>query len=121
MYRDGATLLDIAKAARLIGAFLEGVKPDAFCANAEKQSAVLHQITILGEAVRRLSREFRNQHGQIPWQQVAGMRDRVVHGYDKVDLTRVWSTATQEVPELLTLIEPLLPVEPSEGDGSDAR
>ena len=119
MYRDDATLLDIAKAARLIAAFLQGVERDAFFANVEKQSAVLHQITILGEAVKRLSLDFRNQHGQVPWKQVAGMRDRIIHGYDQVNLPRVWSTATQEVPELLVLIEPLLPVKPPDEDGSD--
>lgn len=121
MYRDEATLLDIAKAARLIAAFLQGVEREAFFANVEKQSAVLHQITIVGEAVKRLSRAFRDQHSPIPWQQAAGMRDRIIHGYDQINLPRVWSTATQDVPELLALIEPLLPVKPAEDDGSDVR
>lgn len=82
MYRDDATLLDIAQAARLIADFLRGVDREAFFADAEKQSAELYQIAIIGEATKRLSPTFRKQHAHVPWRNIVGMRDRAIHGYD---------------------------------------
>ncbi len=73
------------------------------------QSAVLHQILIIGEATKRVSSEFREQHPDIPWKLMAGMCDVVIHAYDSVDLSQVWKTATVEVPDLLGSIQPLLP------------
>jgi uncharacterized protein with HEPN domain len=77
--------------------------------NDEKVSAILHQITIIGEATKRLSQEFRQQHSGIPWRDIAGMRDVIVHEYDQVDLDVVWDVVQNKLPELLTLLEPLLP------------
>ena len=52
---------------------------------------------------------FRARHPEIPWALVAGMRDRLIHGYDVVDLDEVWKTADADVPAVLTLLEALLP------------
>ncbi|GAB4423610.1 MAG: DUF86 domain-containing protein [Anaerolineae bacterium] len=101
MPRDDATLLDIARVA--------GLDEAAFLADIKTQSAVLHQLMVLGEAVKRLSLEFRDQHSSIPWALIAGMRDKLIHGYDMVDLDRVWNTAHKDVPNLLAAIDPLLP------------
>ena len=109
MERDKATLLDIARAARLVLAFNKGIDKAAFLQDFKTQSAVLHQLMIMGEAVKRLSPEFRAHHPQIPWPLIAGMRDKLIHGYDIVDLDQVWQTALVDVPNLLSLIEPLLP------------
>jgi uncharacterized protein with HEPN domain len=73
------------------------------------QSAVLYQLIVMGEAVKRLSIEFRTQHAEIPWSLIAGMRDHLIHGYDIVDWDEVWKTATSDVPDLLAKIVPLLP------------
>jgi len=73
------------------------------------QSAVLYQLIVMGEAVKHLSSEFRAQHTEIPWSLIAGMRDHLIHGYDIVDWDEVWKTATSDVLDLLTKIEPLLP------------
>ena len=81
----------------------------AFGADRKTQSAVLHQLMVIGEAVKRLSPEFRERHGGIPWSAIAGMRDHLIHGYDLVDLEEVWKTATADVPSLLTALEPLVP------------
>jgi len=72
---------------------------------------VLHRLLVLGEATKRLSAEFRAQHANVPWRQAAGLRDVLVHDYDNVNLERVWTTATEDIPLLLDLIEPLLPSE----------
>jgi len=55
---------------------------------------------VLGEAVKRLSPEFRSQHPEIPWRKIAGMRDWVIHAYDNVDIDELWNTATEDVPTL---------------------
>ena len=107
--RDPATLLDIAEALRRLQLFKSGMDRAAFLADLKTQAAILHEITLLGEAVKRLSPEFRARHPHIPWQKIAGMRDKLVHAYDEVDLDRVWEVAEQDVPQLKAWIEPLLP------------
>ena len=82
MSRDDATSGDIIKACGLIGQFIAGQRKDAFLADAKTQSAVLHQLLIVGEAAKRLSQGFRDQLPSIPWRRIAGMRDKLIHGYD---------------------------------------
>jgi uncharacterized protein with HEPN domain len=109
MPRDEAILLDIARAAHLVLEFQQGLDKSAFLNDIKTQSAILHQLMVLGEAVKRLSPEFRSRHPEIPWLLIAGMRDRLIHGYDIVDLNRVWKTAIADIPDLLAQITPLLP------------
>ena len=109
MHRDEATLLDIAMAARLVLEFKEGMDKAAFVDDVKTQSSVLHQLMVVGEAVKRLSDEFRNRHSEIPWSLMAGMRDKLIHGYDIVDLEEVWKTANRDVPDLLRWLEPRPP------------
>ncbi len=109
MRRDETTLLDIAEAARLAASFMQDLSKDAFLDDFKTQSAVLYQLIVMGEAVKRLSAEFRAQHTEIPWSLIAGMRDHLIHGYDIVDWDEVWKTATSDVAGLLTQLEPLLP------------
>jgi len=97
------------QAAQLILAFIEGMNKAAFDADLKTQSAVLHQLMVIGEAVKRLSPEFRESHSDIPWSAIAGMRDHLIHGYDIVDLEEVWKTATVDLPSLLAALEPLVP------------
>ena len=111
---DTTTLTDIANACRLVIDFTKGFDSDSFLADQKTQSAVMHQIMIIGEAAKRVSPEFRSEHSQIPWKQIAGMRDFLIHAYDYVDIERVWGTTTINVPELLRDIEPLLPAESAE-------
>jgi len=107
MSRDDATLLDIRYAAERIVEFGEGLSADDFRADTKTLSAVLYQIAILGEAVKRLSPEMRAAHPDIRWKDAAGMRDHVMHGYDKVDLDIVAETVNTTVPALLKQIESL--------------
>ena len=111
MSRDKASLLDMARFARLIQELMEGIDKQTFMSDIRTQSAVLYKIIILGEAVKRLSQDFRSQHSEIPWSAIAGMRDKLVHDYDGVDLERVWLTVKTYIPEFLEMIEPLLPTE----------
>ena len=114
MQRDAATLLDVIQAAELITEFVQGIDKVAFEHDLKTQSAVLHQLMVMGEAVKRLSFDLREHHPEIPWALVAGMRDRLIHGYDAVDRDEVWKTATVDVPNLLVLLAPIVPGSPSE-------
>ena len=111
MERDKAVLLDVARAARRVIEFRQGMDKDTFLDDIKTQSAVLHQLMVMGEAVKRLSVDFQNRHPDIPWSLIAKMRDKLIHGYDIVDLAQVWQTAAEDVPALLSQIEPLLPKE----------
>jgi uncharacterized protein with HEPN domain len=106
--RDRASLLDIAKSARLALAFVAEMSQQEFETDQKTQSAVLYQIAILGEAVKRLSLEFRSQYSDIPWAAMAGMRDKLIHDYEGVDVERVWLTLQSNIPNLLQSILPLL-------------
>ena len=65
------------------------------------------------EAVKRLSEAYRAEHSGVPWRLVAGMRDRLIHHYDDVDLDEVWRTVRRDVPALIALLDPLVPRESS--------
>lgn len=108
MQRDRAVLLDIVRAAELILEFSAGMDETAFLNDVKTQSAILHQLMVLGEAVKRLSSDFRTDHPQIPWALIAGMRDILIHGYDIVDLEEVWQTVVMDMPELLREVRGLL-------------
>jgi uncharacterized protein with HEPN domain len=107
--RDDASLLDMATSIHLILEFTQNMSQTEFETDRKTQSAVLYQIAILGEAVKRLSQNFRNEHPEIPWTSIAGMRDKLVHDYDGIDIKRVWLTIETSIPEFLTAIDPLLP------------
>jgi uncharacterized protein with HEPN domain len=107
--RDEAHLLDISKAARLAIEFKGSGGKAEFLEDAKTQSAVLHQLMVIGEAVKRLSPEFRTANPEVPWRLIAGTRDKLIHFYEGVDLEEVWTMVTLDLPELIRLVEPLLP------------
>lgn len=107
MLRDAATLLDIENAARLIIEFTLDISRLAFDDDIKTQSAILHQLMVLGEAVKRLSADFRAVHPEVPWALIAGMRDNLIHEYDAVDLDEVWRTVESDIPRLLKQLEQL--------------
>jgi uncharacterized protein with HEPN domain len=113
MQRDDAFLLDIINAAKLARQFKANLTKKEFLESNLVQSGILHQIIVIGEAVKRLSTEFRNNHPKIPWKFIAGMRDRITHGYFEVDFDEVWNTVENDLPELIRYILPLVSTEKS--------
>jgi uncharacterized protein with HEPN domain len=69
----------------------------------------MRQLGIIGEAARKVSQETRNAHPEIPWSEIIGMRNRLIHEYSRINLQRVWDTIQNDIPRLITLIEPLVP------------
>jgi uncharacterized protein with HEPN domain len=103
---DDALREDILLAAEAIAEFIVGLTEADFIASALVQSAVIRQLEVIGEAAKRLSPEFRSAHSHVPWRQVAGMRDRLIHGYDDIDLITVWEAAIRDVPHLVRMLNP---------------
>lgn len=108
MKSDESTLFDVVRAARLIVEFSVQTDAESIEDDLLIQSAILHQLLVMGEAVKRLSDTFRQNHPDVPWRLIARMRDRLIHGYDDVDLEMVWTTVESDVPEILEKLAPLL-------------
>ena len=78
---------------------------DGFMADRMRQDAVIRKLEIIGEAVKHLSDSVRNRRPDIPWKQIAGMRDRLTHGYFGVDLALVWRVLERDLPSLDAAID----------------
>ena len=98
---DEAYALDIAVAATAISKYLYGVSKSQFIHNSEKRDAVIRQLSIIGEAASRLSKELRAKHTAVPWKDIMGMRNIVIHQYWEVDFDVVWESAKKDVPALV--------------------
>lgn len=109
MWKDDATAADILLAAQDIQVFTAGISHEDFLNDFKTQAAVVQRIIVLGEAAKRLSEEFRQRHPQIEWKQVAGMRDRCVHGYDNIDLEIVWDVVTVDAPAIERYLIKIVP------------
>jgi hypothetical protein len=73
------------------------------------QDAVIRNFEVIGEAAKRVPGEYRVEYPSIPWQLMAGFRDVLIHGYEGVDLGRVWITATRDLPSVRSAIAAILP------------
>lgn len=100
MSRDSATVGDILAAASRISRFMAGIDRERFLEDEKTRSAVLHELLVIGEASKRLSDLFRSANPDIQWRAMAGMRDKLIHAYDAVDLEEIWRTATVDIPAI---------------------
>ena len=109
MDRDQGYLLDILEAARLAVFYVEGISAEDFLQDTLRQDSVIRRIEILGEAARRISPATRALLPTIPWSEMIGMRNLLIHDYDDVDLPIVWQTVQHDLPRLIAQLEPLIP------------
>jgi uncharacterized protein with HEPN domain len=114
MWRDDAYLLDMLLAARKVENFTAAMNYDGFLSDDLTQNAVVHCIQIIGEAAGKVSKGYRQDHPKIPWKEIIGMRNRIVHEYFRIIPEQVWSVVEDDIPELIRLIEPLVPPDENE-------
>ena len=118
MWRDDAYVLDMLLAAKKVLEFTQGVDWGRFRHDDLVQNAVMRQIQIIGEAARMVSPEYQSEHPEVPWRDMVGMRNRLVHEYFRILPGRVWDVVEKHIPELVQLLEPLVPPE-DEGGAAD--
>jgi uncharacterized protein with HEPN domain len=81
-----------------IASYLGNTQADEFYSDLMLQDAIVRQLQIIGEATRTLSSEFKQKHPEIPWTQIIGMRNRIIHEYFRVDLEIVWEVIYTDLP-----------------------
>lgn len=90
-----------------IESYTKDLTEEQFSRNTKTQDAVLRRLAIIGEAVKQLPKDLRDEHKQIPWKQIAGARDIFVHEYFGVGIERVWKTIQEDLPKLKKVVENL--------------
>ena len=108
MKKDRAYLQHVREAAEHIGKFIQAMAKDEFLKDVLVQSAVIRQLEVIGEAVKNLSGVLKREYQEIPWSDIAGLRDKLIHGYFGVDLELVWKISTKDIPELKDQISKIL-------------
>ena len=105
---DRAPLRDMLGAAQEAVNLFESATADELETDRRTHLALLHLIVIVGEAANRVSAERQKAHSAIPWPDVIGMRNRLVHGYDQVDREVVHDTVAVDLPRLIALVQAIL-------------
>lgn len=108
VHADIVYIQHIMDAIARIDEYLQGIDEDVFHQNHLVQDGVIRQLEIIGEATRQISRESKERHQNIPWKDMAGMRDKLIHDYLGVDVELVWLTAHDDIPTLRIALKEVL-------------
>ena len=101
-------LEDILESIRKIESYTRNLNTVAFVRDSGVQDAVMRRLAIIGEAVKHLSLDVRERRPEIPWKDIAGMRDVLIHEYAGVHLERIWKTVQEDLPPLKKVVEEIL-------------
>ena len=107
MRTDANRLHDLLEAISVIEKYRPATR-DQFDGDEPVQSHILRQLQIIGEAASRVSPQAQGANPQVPWRQIAGMRNAIVHAYFQIDWNEVWNTINRDVPVLKPLIQSAL-------------
>jgi uncharacterized protein with HEPN domain len=108
---DSVYLRHVLDAILRIEEYTQGTAREDFLHSHLRQDAAIRQIEVIGEAVKKLSSEMKTGHPEIPWKDVAGMRDKLIHDYFGVDLDAVWDTVDKDIPRLKDKIRAIIETE----------
>jgi len=108
MGKDKAYADDVLSAMRDVVAYLGDMGFEALVADEKTADAIHRKLEIMGEATKRLSKALRDAHPEIPWKNMAGMRNKLIHGYDEIELDQVYDAVTQVIPPLIPKIEAIV-------------
>ncbi|HPG39669.1 MAG TPA: DUF86 domain-containing protein [bacterium] len=109
MTRDDAVYLrHILDAIKRILEYLQNIDETEFKRNFLLQDGVIRQLEIIGEAAKQISQQTRNIYSNIPWKDMAGMRDKLIHDYFGLDLDQVWLTTQIDIPLLQEQIQQII-------------
>ncbi len=111
MWRDEALALDMLIAARKARAYLDKSRVEDLETDTLVQDAIVRQLGILGEAAARISDEYRATYADVPWRDIVGMRNRLVHDYWDIDVGEVWRTVANDLPGLIDMLVSQIPPE----------
>lgn len=101
-------LEDILESAELIESYLVDSSEALFYKSVEKQDAVLHRIQVIGEAAKHISFSERKKWTHVPWRDIAGIRDIIVHEYFGITLGMIWKTAVEDIPVLKEQVKDII-------------
>ena len=103
--RDAAYLWDMLDAARTVEQLSSGLDFTRYSNDRRTQLAVERSLEIIGEAAGRVSATFRNAHPEIPWRQIIGQRNVLIHEYGEIKQERIWKTVRENIPQLIELLK----------------
>jgi uncharacterized protein with HEPN domain len=112
MKRNLQFLLDMLQSAELIMTYMAQCSKAEFVENVQLQDSVIRRLLVIGEAARRVSEATRQTLPNISWQEINGMRNRLVHEYDDINLNIVWDVIQSEIPSLIKELKLQIPPEP---------
>jgi len=113
-WRDPANLWDMLQAAERVKDFLKNKTFDDFMADDMLRAAVERNLGIIGEAARRISEEFKQEHPEIPWRQIIALRNVLNNEYNDIDYKEIWQVVSFHLPRLIDQIRPFIPPLPPE-------
>ena len=115
-FRDPAYLFDMVEAGKKILRYIQQKDFEGFLRDDLLKDGIERNLTIFGEAARKISEPFKSEHADIPWRRIIGLRNILVHEYEEIDHEELWEIITIHLPNLVPRLEQLMPPIPTDMD-----